>query len=227
MSDSYFQSYVRKYNYIQDYFHTVYERYITTYPAYPVNYYAVDRDNTIWHDTEFRGGTYDKNGVGELSGKKFKKILELPVFQLTSIQPTTDSAEFGITTKASLQGSLCIPQAYNLKPTMEDVIDINSGLKNTGNPSKVLYIISNIDYAHYGDEFNIYKCTIQVASFDKVDIETQLSSIWRFYGPSKTIIPASNAATLYKMIGRAEKISTDVKAMYHCNSSLYLDKLYI
>lgn len=227
MSDSFFQSYTRKYNYIQDYFSTVYELYLKTHPAYPINYYAVDTSSTIWQDDEFRAGTYEKDGIGELSGKKFKKILELPIFQLTAIQPTLDSGEYGLTTKSSMQGSFVLPQAYNLKPTPGDFVDISYGLKNTGNPTKVMYIITNLEYAHYGDEFNLYKCTIQVAAPCRVDVEKHVSSIYRFYEPSKSIIPASNASILYKMIARAENISESMKSMYHCNTGFYLDKIYL
>lgn len=225
MPNSYFQSYVRKHNYSRDFFHTVYERYITTYPAYPITYYAVDKSATIWEDDKFRGGNYEKNGVGELSGKKFKKIYDLPIFQLTSIQPSFDSGDLGITPKMSLQGSFSLPTIYGLNPTMEDVIDLNFGFQTDGNSKKVLYIISNIDTAHHGDEFNLYKCDIQVAAFTLLDIELQLSEIWRFYEPSKSILPATNANMLYKIIQRSEAVSDDLKAMFHKKTSFYLDKL--
>lgn len=225
MPESYFQNYIRKHNYSSDYFHVAYERYVSTYPAFPINYYAVDTNNTIWEDDKFRGGSYEKTDVGELSGKKFKKIYELPIFQLSSIQPSMDSGDMGITTRNSLQGTFLIPQIYGLKPTMHDVVDLNFSFKNNGSPSKVLYIISNVEFAHHGDEFNIFKCEIQVAHFEKTDIEKQLSELWRFYEPSKSILPLTNTSILYKMISRSEQVSTNLNTMFHKSTSFYLDKL--
>jgi hypothetical protein len=225
---SFFQTYTRRHNYISDYFHTVYERYISTYQSFPINYYSMDTSSTIWEEDRLRGGTYEKNGIGELSGKKFKKIYELPIFQLTSIQASYDSNEMGgLTLSGSMQGNFSLPQVYGLKPNKEDVIDLNFGFKNTGNPSKTLYIITNYDLAHHGDEFNLYKCDIKVAPFTKDDIEKQLTEIWKFYEPSKSILPYTNTSILYKMIRRAEKNSDNLKNLYHGRTSLYLDKIYL
>lgn len=227
MSESYFQSYTRKHNYSLDYFHVAYERYVSTYPAFPVNYYAVDTVNSIWETDKFRGGSYEKTDVGEFSGKKFKKIYELPIFQLTPIQPSMDSGDMGLTTRGSLQGTFSLPQIYGLKPTPHDVVDLNFAFKNNGSPSKVLYVISNVEFAHHGDEFNIYKCEIQVAHFEKTDLEKQLSELWRFYEPSKSILPLNNCSILYKMISRSENISANLKNMFHKKTSFYLDELNI
>lgn len=224
---SFFQSYTRTHNYTSDYFHTLFERYITTHKAFPVNYYKIDTDSTIWEDDRFRGGTYEKFGVGELTGKKYKKIYELPVFQMSQIQPENDSGEMGITPNSTMQGTFVFPQMYDLKPTMEDVIDINFGFKNTGNPSKVLYIITNYGLAHHGEEFNMWKCDIKVAPFTKDDIEKQLTELWRFYEPTKTILPLTNASILYKIIRRSEINSENLKELFHKRTSLYLDKVYL
>ena len=133
----------------------------------------------------------------------------------------------GLTVSSSLQGTFSLPQIYGLKPNIEDVIDLNFGLKNTGNPSKVLYIITNYDLAHHGDEFNLYKCDIKVAPFTKDDIEKQLTEIWKFYEPSKSILPYTNTSMLYKIIRRSEKNSDNLKNLYHGRTSLYLDKIYL
>lgn len=226
-ASSFFQSYTRRHNYISDYFNTAYERYISTYKAFPVNYYSIDTDDTVWDETRFRGGTYEKDDVGELSGKKFKKIYELPIFQMTQIQASYDSNDMGLTTASSLQGSFNLPQIYGLQPNIGDVVDINFGLKTNNSINKVLYIITNYDLSHHGDEFNLWKIDIKVANFTKMELENQLSKLLKFYEPTKSIIPFTNAALLYKIIRRVENNSINLKELYHNRTSFYLDKVYL
>lgn len=222
---TFFQEYTRRYNYISDYFHTAFERYISTYPAFPINYYAVDTTNSVWEDDQFRGGSYEKSGVGALSGKKFKKIYELPIFGMTPIQPAGDSGDMGITPRASMQGTMVLPEIYGLKPVAEDIIDINFGFKTVGTPNNVLYIITNVDYAHHGNEFNVYKCDIQVSSVCKTELDSQISKLYRFYEPSKTILPITNVSMLYKMISRSEKNSQNLKTLFNQKCGFYFDEV--
>ena len=47
--------------------------------AYPVTYYKVDWKNSIY-DEDLMGASYEKHGLGQLSGIVWKKIQMLPVY---------------------------------------------------------------------------------------------------------------------------------------------------
>jgi hypothetical protein len=216
---------IRRYNYIEDYFHTVYEYYISHYPAYPVNYYSLDFDNSIYDDDMLLGGSYEKTGVGELSGIKFKKIISLPVFGTQAVQPSPDSAEDGgLHSSNSMMSSVLIPQIYDLKPVENDVLDINFGFKNTSKYTRALFIVTNVNLAHHGDQLNLYYLNLQIARFEKNELEKQISSYWQFYEPTKKILKLKNANLLTKITVKAEQNIENLKNCFDEKVNLYLEK---
>ena len=222
---SIFQPYIRKYNYIEEYFNAAYELYIKFYPAFPVNYYQLDTEESVIDTTGLRTGSYEKIGIGELSGYKWKKIYQLPIYGLDQITPEFDSGDSGYTAMESLRGTFNLPDIYGIKPKTNDIIDINFGLKKkNGNDIKILYVITNIATAHFGDYLNLYKCDIKVAPATKDELEKQLSKIYSFYEPTKTILPVSNAYILNKMLTRLSTLSDNLNHSFDDQRSLYFDE---
>lgn len=207
------QPWIRKHNYSQDFFYTAYKLYAETHPSYPVDYYKINKDMSIMDDEyhEERGtpkmdsASYEKHNVGELSGVKFDKILSFPVHGLDAVQPSSESGERGgLSAYDSMVSKIDIPQIYNFTPIEGDAVDINFGLKQDGKNNDFMWVISKIDYAHFGDYLNIFRCTIVPAHFLTYDIEKQLNNIYMFFEPEKNVLPVSNATFLYKIISKME-----------------------
>jgi hypothetical protein len=201
---------IRKYNYIEDYFYTVYDYYSRVYPAFPVTYYATDHNETIWDDEYLNAGTYEHRGVGELSGQKWKKINMLPVFSIDQITPTQESNEKGINYEDSMTTRIAFPSVYGLKPYEDDAVDLSFGLKNPDMNIKNMYSINKVDISHHGDYLQFYICNIKISNFSKTDIEKQISNHWLFYEHEKSILPLDNSQILLMLQERSIELSNDI-----------------
>ena len=170
------QPWIRRTNYFQDYFETLYETYIREYPAYFISYYSIDRDNTIWEDDTTIAGSYEKHGVGTLTGVKFKKIFMFPVFGIQAVEPTPDSSEQGgLSYYQSMPTTISFPSVFGIKPVEGDVVDLNFGYKSPSIKIDPIYVVGSINLSHSGQFYQMYQCNLQVAPFNVTDIEKQIS----------------------------------------------------
>lgn len=224
-----FRPWIRRYNYIEDYFYSVYEYYIRNYPSFPISYYSFDFENSIYDEKYLLGGSYEKLGVGELSGIKWKKILAVPVFGTQQVSPTQDSGENGgMNSQDSMMTSILIPQVYGIKPVESDFIDLNFGFKTSNNDyNKALYVVTNVNLAHHGDYLNLYYLSLQVAPLLKPDLENQISSYWSFYEPTKEILRLSNVNLLNKITTRGEGVCENLKNIFDKKINFYLESVEI
>lgn len=217
--------FLRKYNYIEDYFHTVYELYAEEYvSAFPVTYYSIDKENTVWDDTEILGGSYEKQGVGEWSGVKWKKIIMFPVFGIEQVSMNQVSDERGgMTFLDGMTTQIVFPSMYGLKPIENDVVDMSFGIKHPAINQKGLFTIGNVNISHQGDYFQIYQCRMRVSPFKKPDIEKQISSDWMFYEHDKIIVSLDKGQMLTKLqitsIDLSNTLNTEI---FDKQSSFYL-----
>lgn len=219
-----FQPWVRRYNYISDFFNTTYEIYVKNYPAFPVNYYRFNTEESVYDESELGGGSYEKLGVGEDSGYVWDKILMLPVFGLEQVYMQQDSAEMGgMNYRESMISVMNIPDIYGFRPVENDIIDISFGMKNTKNHNRALYVISNVNPAHFGEELQIYRCDIKAAPFDRSDIEKQIFKYYMFYDPIKEILPITNATLLNKITARSEIINSNLSELFNSQTNFYLE----
>jgi hypothetical protein len=204
------QPWLRKYNYISDWMGSIDNIYGSVYPAYPVVYYAIDKENTVWDNEYLLGGSYEKLGVGDLSGVKFKKILFFPVFGIESIQPTQDSDEKGLSFEASLISQIAFPDTYGLIPTVGDFVDMLGVMNSdvTLKPTKDIMVISNVNVEYVSSPTQFFQCRLKIANIGGLErLETQISSTWKFLEFTKSIIPKQNADFLLRIQERSEALS--------------------
>jgi len=210
MSTPYINPWIRRYNYISDYFWNVYRYYVETYNAFPVTYYSTDHENTIWEDEYLNAGTYENRGVGELSGQLWKRIHMLPVFALDPMVPTQESSERGVQYEESMRTKIAFPSIYGLRPFEDDAVDLSFGFKNPGYNSKQIFTINKVDHSHIGDYLQFYTCQLKVANYTKDMIEKQISTDWLFYEHEKTILPVDNAKLLLLLQENSLKITDQI-----------------
>lgn len=215
------QPWLRQYNYIQDYFTTVYELYAPLYPAYPVDYYSLDFNNSIMEHNGLHAGTYEKYGVGQLSGAVWKKINLLPVHVIEQIIPSIDSGEQGMTSHESMPSQIVFTSLYGIVPVEWDVVDLSFGFKTKAINIRPLFNITQVNLAHQGDFYQIYQCRLQVAPFDRNEIETQISSHWKFDNHEKRVFPIETSNFLLNMQSRTEELSIRLKGLFNNKMGFY------
>jgi len=216
---------IRKYNYIEDYFHTVYELYAEEYvSAYPVTYYSINKEDTIWENEHINGGSYEKQGVGEWSGVKWRKIIMMPVFGVEQLNMTQTSDERGgMTFQDGMTTQIIFPSLYGLTPVENDIVDLSFGIKHPAKNQKGLFTIGNINISHQGDYFQIYQCRMRVSPFKKPDLEKQVNEDWMFYEHDKIIVPLEKGLMLTKLQMKSVELTDTINSsVFDSQSSFYL-----
>lgn len=217
--------YIRIHNYVQDYWYTLYQHYISHYRAMPITYYSLNESESIYEGKDgegLRAATYDKYGVGANSGLKYNKIQMFPVFQMEQIVPNQESGDTGLTYRDSLITKFSFPEIYGLKPSQWDYVDISFGMTDTTSEDKPIFIVTNFNLSHMSEEFNLYDIHVKVAPSTRDELELQVINDYTFYEPTKSILPTETAANLYNIINNCNTLSDNLNNIFDNNSSFYL-----
>ena len=207
------QPWLRKYNYVADWMNSLDSLYGGLYAACPITYYAIDKENTVWDNEYLLGGSYEKLGVGDLSGVRFKKITFLPVFGIETVQPNNESDEKGLSFESSIFSQIAFPSLYGLVPTVGDFVDMFGMLNDdlTTRYSRDIMVISNVNVEYISAPVQFYQCRLKIANIGGLErLEAQLSSTWKFLEFTKSIHPKQNADFLLRLQERSENISNSL-----------------
>jgi len=209
------------YAYIRDYYHTLYSIYGDYYVGYPLTYYSIDWENSIY-DEKLTAGTYEKIGVGDLSGMKWKKILHFPVYAVEQIQPEYNASEKGLVLETSEISSISFSSNFGLKPFEWDIIEFQQDFmfKDRDVNDQPLFHISNITLSMYGS-LKHWKCKINVSPVSKVQLDQQVTSYWVFLQHTKKIHNNDTASLLIKLHKKLGLLKTNTNNLFH-NSGFYL-----
>jgi hypothetical protein len=204
---------LRSFNYIEDFFRTLYDIYSSHYvPSYPVTYYSTDMDNSVMDNEGLMAGSYEKGGIGELSGMKWSKIMMLPVWGVENVQMTQESSEKGgMTFKEGASTQIFFPSTYSLKPLEGDIVNLSFGYRDPIEPVKMLFTVNNINMAHQSDFFQIYQLQLKMATFTLDSLEKQISKTYMFYDHEKKILPLANTKQLLKLQDMACVSSNNIR----------------
>ena len=169
------------------------------------------------------GGSYEKGGVGELSGVVWKKIFMLPVFGVETVQMNQSSGEQGgMVFHENAQTQIVFPSLYGLKPLEGDVVDLSFGYKTETVNTKMLFTVNNINLAHQGDFFQIYQLRLSMANFTKEEIDKQISEQWMFYEHEKKILPITNVRRLLKLQKKSVDLTKKLNCLFDSQTGFYL-----
>lgn len=216
---------IRDYGYLNDYFWTVYQYYNESYKAYPITYYQLNYDETIWEDSNLLGGSYEKSGVGELSGVVWNKIVMLPVFTIEQLQPISSNTEAGLSYRESMNNNIAFPSSYNLRPSEGDIVDLNYSLSSNSPKIKPLYVITNVNMAHEGVFHQMWQCRLTIAPFTMVELEKQIHSYYMFMNSTHTIVSIDKADLLLKLEKRVGVLNDRLNNLFDDSSGFYLRRL--
>lgn len=214
-------SYFKRCNYEQCFYEYIYDIKAACYHGFPVTYYSIDWKNSVYDETLF-AGSYEKIGVGDLSGMKWKKILFLPVHEVEPIVPTNNGTEKGLTMHESELSSIVFPSKYGLKPYEWDVVHFDQRFMfpDIGDDSPV-FVVANTDPATYGT-LTEWKCRLKVAPFRLSDIKKQISSEYMFLDSTKQIHRLDIAIILLKLQDRSNSSSQVLTALFDDLTGYYL-----
>ena len=211
--------FIREHRYIEEYYKFVYKHYAGNYSPFPVTYYPVDHENSVYDNDELLGGSYDHQGIGNLSGYKFKKILLFPVFGIDPIQLQMSSGESGISFKDGGTIRFTFTSLFGLIPIVGDYVDLSFGLQ-LNNLTNILFQITNVNKSNMGD-LEFFQCVGAISTHTTDSIEKQLSSYWYFVESENKILHWDNAKVLIKLEERNEDIITSLNSSFDNLSGFY------
>lgn len=218
------QSYIQRCNYAQSYYEYVYNIKAACYHGFPVTYYSIDWDSSVYNET-LMAGTYEKIGVGELSGMKWKKILQLPVREIEPITTTNTASEKGLTMHESEISSIVFTSQYGLKPYEWDIIHFDQDFMfpNIGDDAPV-FVVTNTDPATYGT-LTEWRCRLKVAPFRLSDLKKQISTQYMFLDYTKQIHRLDIATIILKLQQRSDSLSGRLKNLFNDLTGFYLKEV--
>lgn len=216
------QQYITNYNYINDYYKTVYDFYSTHYPKYPVTYYNIDWDASIY-DEKMMAASYEKWGIGELSGMKWNKIQMLPVYGVDTVQPSFNADESGYTLRDSEMSGMAIPTTYNIQPYPWDVVRFDQSFMMKGLETTPTFVVTNVELATFG-EITHYRLRLQVIGGQNIaeDLEKQLEDRFSFVETTRSIHRVDAAYVLFGLESKNNDVVNIVNNKMS-NTGFYLE----
>ena len=211
------QLYNRIYSYIDEYWKLVYDYYALHGVPFPVTYYHIDVEESVWDRTNLMGGAYEK--IGDLSGIKWIRILLFPVFQIAETSTEWDAQEQGYINEGDSE--IVIPSKYGIVPLPNDMIRFHQQyvLVDRSDPnSDCIYTITGISKQTPQDR-TYYKCKLTVEQSRKVyELDLQVSKTYVFFDYSKKIYSIENTATLTRMMTKNDTLKDRIKSLFDQNS---------
>jgi len=205
--------YIRRYNYISDYYWTMTE-WAEQVAAYPVSYYSVDWGNSIY-DKDLMAASYEKYGLGDMSGMRWKKIQMVPVYQIEEIQPQHSADEKGLTLKDSEISSFVVSDKIGILPSEWDFIHFHQDFMFKASDYVPLFVVKNVDIATYGS-ITFHRPSIKVASQSSlVKLEKQISERYMFLELTKKIHEVQTASLLLKLQQKNELLTRQLENLFH------------
>jgi len=172
------QLWTRLYDYIEEYQYLVYEYYAKDAIAYLVTYYHLNKDETVWDDTDLFGGYYEK--IGDLTGVKWDKILLLPIFFIEEVNTQFDASVENGQIKMN-ETSIVIPSEYGFTPYPNDLVKFDQRyLQQTPN-NFPLFSVTGVEIGPNTDR-RFWKLKIETEqSRTMTEVDQQVIDIYTFF----------------------------------------------
>ena len=173
-----------------------------------VSYYNLDIENSTIDKSKLDSGSYQM--VGKLSGWKWRKILEFPIYGPQQINTTPTNDERGTTQSEKLVDAY-FPRTSGLVPKVHDLISFDQFNKNNrfilNDPP--LYEVVNVEKSN-DFELAFYKINCKVSYIIKSQIDMQLTDIIDFIDYEKRMYSIDDALNINKLLSEREKLKLDV-----------------
>jgi len=193
------QNILRRDDYVNEYLSLVYDSYKLINNPYFVVYYTLDK----------RASTYDEHygdiykTVGEQSGLKWNKILNLPVYSVEYVTPTLDYNESGISAKDSLIGSGIMSPETGIVPKSGDmfITKIENDIS--------MFVITGVTLSSNMPFDKPYtRFSFKPTHYTQESIERNVNGVYVYLEPIHKILPIEYAEVSLQLINRLSEINS-------------------
>lgn len=211
-------------NYIDEYLKLLFQHYGVKDPRYFCTYFKFDYENSVLDDKEHIQGT-SYHIVGNLSGKKWKKILFLPLWGSENIGPVTNLArEDGIVREVTV--NFILPDYLGVRPISGDFLFVYDNVTQKLEHEQPLYIVSNKQESHLGKR-KIYKieCKNSFIKLSEIDNQKHISSSWLYVNYYRKIFKLPLAEKIVQTIDfNYEIFNSFLKRDENINNMIFYEK---
>lgn len=211
------QNWERLYGYITEWQNLVYQYYSAQGVAFLTTYYNINKDETIWDDTQLFGGAYER--TGPYTGIKWDKYLLFPVYFTEEITTGFEGSEIGLVKEQ--ESSIVMPSVYGVTPYAGDVVKFEQEFLRPSNDIYPIYIVTGVEI-HPNTDKRFWKLKVKIyQSKTTDDIDDQVENNYVFFDYDKKIHTVANSTTLARMLAKNETLRSRLKNMWDENSGLY------
>ena len=213
------QKYERLYSYIEEYQSLIYDIYSKHVVSFLCDYYNFDEPKSIVEKVNILSGSYEV--MGDLSGKKWKKFMLLPVYFPEEITTTFDGQETGYIKQTV--SSCVIPDSYQITPYPGDLLRWQLTFLDQGKSTTqlMLYTVTGVEVTTNANR-RFWKMRLSSEqSFTISDVEKQLSDIFVFYEYTKKIYTLEQATQLTNLMAKNKSVSEWLKIFYDPITGFY------
>ena len=218
----YQSKYADRFEFIKDYTRLVNEYYSKwLFPSFKTTYYNLDIENSKIDDDKLVGGSYEM--VGDLSGWRWRKVLDFDLNGIEAVQTTPTSDERGVTLSEKMTTAM-FPFIQGLVPQVHDFIcfsDLNFG-DNYILRDPPLYEVVNVERSNDTD-ICFYKINLKVSYVSVSQIDQQLTELLDYIDFEKSIYPIDPAIVLNKIM--SEKSKSILSEKFNQNCGLYIKEV--
>lgn len=212
----------RNIDYMNQYFELVND-YYSTWSVNDVNvsYYNLDIENSNVDKTKLNGGAYQT--VGNLSGWRWRKILNFDLGGVSTVNTTPTNDERGTTNIEKLLDAY-FPRTQGIVPKVHDFIAFDEF--NTNNNyilnDPPLYEVVNVEKSN-DFELGFYKINCKITYILKSQVDCQLTDIIDFLDYEKKLYTLDASIVLNKILD--EKQKTDLPKGFDQKIGLYCETM--
>lgn len=211
------QNWERLYHYIHEYQNLVYDYYSKVGVAFLTTYYNLNKEETVWDNTQMFGGAYER--TGSLTGIKFDRYLLLPVYFAEEITTAFDGSETGHIKEQ--ETTMVIPSTYGITPYPGDIVKLEQQFLRPENNVYPLFMVKGVEI-HPNTDRRFWRMKIKVYQSRKLsDVDAQVIDQYVFFDYDKKIHTLDNATTLARMLAKNEELKGRLKNMWDENSGFY------
>jgi len=214
------QKFSDNFQFVREYFRNLTQYYNQwNYSNIKCTYYNLDIENSLIDQDKLLAGTYET--IGQMSGFRWRKILDLPLNGLEALSTTPTADEQGVTNKEKLT-TAWISSNSELVCQVHDFVMFTE-VKNSQNyylRNPPLFEVVNVEKSPDFDK-PFQKITMKISYIPAQKLNEQVDGLFYWMDYEKQMYGIDNAICLNRLLKEREK--TCCNKFYNQNTGLYMD----
>jgi hypothetical protein len=171
----------------------------------PITYYSIDWEKSTY-DEKMKAMSFERYGVGELSGMRWKKIKLLPIWGVEQMSPAYNASEEGYLLQDSLVTQIVLPGDFGIRPYPWDFVEFEQKYMFGKFMSGPIFVSTNIEIDTYGED-KYYKVRLKTAPNSFItDIQKQISEFQVFVELYNKVYDHTIGNTMFCLEEKYEKL---------------------